>query len=776
MAKVRYFFRHGALLEARLDLGLTQEQLAQSLRIDVRTYRRYESGEVNDGAAGFAVQRAGRRQLLARMGEELGLAAEELLETRTASEPAAPRSQTLPVHALQPARHFLGRDAELQALTRWVGEASAPPNVQAIVAVGGAGKSALVERVLSQLEEASTLPVVVWSFYDDRRVGGLLAAVLRHLGEEVPEAPLDRLERALLAMRRTRQLWVLDGLEVLQSTSRPGGGSRPRGAIEDVHLRRLLTAIAAGDGTTRALLTSRVAPLDLEPWQGAGFDTLALQPLAAAAQHALLRRWGVRGTDAELTRHLERLGGHALSVATFGSYVSSYHDGQLGDPALLDLRDAAADDLLAFRLERLLGAYAEALTTRQRDLLATVSLFPHGVDVDTLLELAAPDAVLWDRLPSGSKETVRTLSRLEALGLVYRNREATSAYSAHPFVAGHFKTLLGETAPRVHDARRAWLQQRLAEQPSAAAVSERQELLEELYTHTVLAGRVADALSLYQVALGGHQRLGLERGDMAAGMRLLRMLFIDGDPHRARPGLAVGEQAAVLYELALYASAIGDPALALTCLQQAQLRVREQPRFETTCHRTMAYVLRLQGRYDEALAALQQALRVGAQEPDHQARNQALRAAVLHDLGRLEDARAAFEAAAALESRPLLRRSLWMAEHLLECGEPAAAERLTRQNREACLDLGWGGHISHCNVVLGHCVADDEPDEAQRLLDDARVWANRSGEVEAQLRCHELALRLARGGEAEVEIRQAGVALAQSAGFGRFVERLSRAS
>jgi hypothetical protein len=50
---------------------LTQDDAAAALGIDVRTYRRYESGAVNAG--GFDVRHATRSRLLARMSDELGL-------------------------------------------------------------------------------------------------------------------------------------------------------------------------------------------------------------------------------------------------------------------------------------------------------------------------------------------------------------------------------------------------------------------------------------------------------------------------------------------------------------------------------------------------------------------------------------------------------------------------------------------------------------------------------------------------------------------------------
>ena len=82
-------FHHALLARARLDLGLTQDEAAAAAGIDVRTYRRYESGEVNDPALGFAVRHPSRRRILQRLAAELGLAEDELLVTAAGMAPAS---------------------------------------------------------------------------------------------------------------------------------------------------------------------------------------------------------------------------------------------------------------------------------------------------------------------------------------------------------------------------------------------------------------------------------------------------------------------------------------------------------------------------------------------------------------------------------------------------------------------------------------------------------------------------------------------------------------
>jgi transcriptional regulator with XRE-family HTH domain len=71
-------FNHQLLARARTENGLSQDEVAQIVRVDPRTYRRYESGEVNEGGA-FNIRNASRRRLVAALCAELGIAEEELV-------------------------------------------------------------------------------------------------------------------------------------------------------------------------------------------------------------------------------------------------------------------------------------------------------------------------------------------------------------------------------------------------------------------------------------------------------------------------------------------------------------------------------------------------------------------------------------------------------------------------------------------------------------------------------------------------------------------------
>ena len=656
---------------------------------------------------------------------------------------------------LPPARAFVGREREIAALQAWAA-ATEPPRVFAVVAMGGAGKSSLVQRAL----ESRDGEPFVWSFYEDPRAESFIkAALARTTGRVAPKATSEALEELLGAVcSETQNLWVLDGFEVMQSEGR----GRPRGSIDDPQLRRLLQVIADRGGGLRVVVTTRVVLADLEPWEGRGVRALQLGPLDAEPQRQLLRDWGVHGTDAQLDRALERFGGHALSVATLASHVTGAYAGDVTLLGALDLEEAAQDERLAHRLARLLDAYAATMTEAQRDLLARVAVFPRGADLGPLLAIAS-DPELRGTMPTTRRDLVRTLSRLEALGLVHRSQEASSRYGVHALVAEHFREQLGNTARAIHGARREALLQRDLDLDGTEA----------LFVHTVLAGHPRDAFDVYERRLGGFSRLGLERGDMVRGARLLRHFLTDDDPGAVDPGLPTWQRLSVLYDQALYATALGDPDFALACLQRCITAANGEPRMHTTGLRTSAYVFRLMGRYDEALDTVQRALEAASDVPGHRVRNLALQAAIHHDRGEADDAARCFEQARALDPLPRFRRALWESEYLVERGDLDRAEAIALENRELCVRRQWAGHVSHCDVVLGLCAVHRDPEAAAARLTGARRWAHESGEVEAQLRCFEVELRLQPNGPARDRVLDRALSLARGARFGRFETRLA---
>ena len=793
------FFHHALLLQARLDLNLTQEQAASAVGVDVRTYRRYESGAVNEGRGGFSVRHPTRRRMLERLAAEFGLSEEDLLIEAlpaAASPPPAPEP-TSPAaspseepanglrphlaHTLQRAHHFVGRGEVLATLSAWATGDRLAERVVVLVALGGTGKTAVAERLVAGLGEGLRPGgTFVWSFYEDPRIEGFLAQALRYFARGQEAAPGERLERLQEALGGgPPHLLVLDGLEVVQST---GGDGRSRGELVDPSLRRLLTALTRGLGGARALVTSRFPLVDLSAWEGSGLRTVALAPLSEDEGVDLLRLWGLRGGGGALRELSASTGGHALSVSMIGSYVGGFLGGDVRRFEEVPLAEAARDDALARRLQAVLSAYARALPEQERDLLARLCVLGRGVDEEALQAIAQAGGERAGSLAGmGWAELRRTLARLERLGLVFTAREGQALYSTHPFLRDYFKSQLGVAPEQLHALERERLAAKLDIHPSRLPEDgARLDAYEALLLHTLRSGHALEAYALYDRSLGGFSHLGLRMGDMSRGARVTATFAPEGDPRRLPESLPERIRYELVYDWGLYTGALGQLDFAVRCYEAAVALAERTGNVAAlvTGLRTLGYTERLRGRLTSARRLLERSLSVAMEHEawGHVARAAALLGLVLHDLGEAAAADKHFDWARTLDGTPVARRALWQAEHDLALGRRELAREGTRRNLAACERLGWAGHVAHCHTVLGLIAVEDDAAAAREHLDQARAWARASNEVEMLLRCHELAARL---GLAEGQLEQArreaeeGLSLATVCGFGLFRSRLA---
>jgi transcriptional regulator with XRE-family HTH domain/tetratricopeptide (TPR) repeat protein len=712
---------NGELLRAtRLDLGLSQEEAARALGIDVRTYRRYESGAVNEGGA-FEVRTAARRKLLRRMCEELGV--ED--EATWLSEPSpAPARRG---HTLLRARHFVGRQEELARLRAFCAQPGG--GLMVVLAVGGAGKTALVERLAAEQDS-----VFVHSFYEDARTEPALEALS---GEGA-------------------RLVVLDGLEAVQSE---GGEGRAFGELEDPALRRALREAASGSGRARVLLTTRLPVTDLAAWPE--LPVLSLPPLSDSESRRLLRAYGLRGDDAALSPLCARAGGHALSVAMYGSYVGTFLGGEPAHAERLVPEQAQADDPVARRLSAVLDAYGSALDERERQLLARLSLFAGPAEIPLLAALSRqpPEAVL------------QALARLERYGLVART---PAGVTAHPFVREHFRALL-DTPREAHARLSEVLEQSLSGRPSAR-VSE-PELLDRyelLLDQTLRAGRPLEAWGIYRRALGGFEHLGLRLGAMTRGARVLSRFAPGGDPAAVDTQLEGEARARLLYDWGLYALALGDLPRVWRCHEAYERALRGvHPEVALSMRavglRTRAYAAWLSGAFDQAREQLQASLALAErlQSASQQVRGLALLAMVEHDAGELDASDRLRAQAHRHEPLPTARRAMWEAEMLLARGRRGEARALLELAMDDCAQRGWAGHVAHGHTLLGLCALPEGVEVARGELERAWGWAMGSQEVEMILRCQELAVRVwAEGGEEGEAERERELGRQRVAGYG----------
>ncbi len=685
---------------------------------------------------------------------------------------AEKRAEIRIVHALQPAPHFHGREELVQGLAAWVSDLTSPDRVWSLVAAGGTGKTAVVEKVVAGMR-AGEANVLVWSFYEQPDADAFLRECNQlFLGEDEGPAGgrLERLERGLRDGRP--HLIVLDGLERVQADA---GGGKVRGELSDHSLKLLLRAMAAGLGRARALVTSRYPLVDLQDWTNRGYRDTSLDDLSPEAAVAVLRGWGVVGDDDALRVAAAQVGYHALSVAVLGSYLHSFADGRIEAVEAFELDAVTGDDPRAAKLARVLAYYAERLPEEERELLARISVFPRGVTIDLLGVLVDAGGEVAGLLLKAKPRLVALLGSLRARGLVfqYQSDEAVT-WTAHPFLRERFRGLLGCPAERVFDvvaqALGAGLEKRPHTKPTDPATLDRYERLIEA---TRLAGREQEAFELYWYGLGAYEHLGWVLGEYERGYRILAAFSATGSPADLGVTMAPLQRSLLATHLSLFAMNLGR-------LEEARAIRRLDDRWKTSLAEPKETSIGLQnssevafdlGRLAEARGLATEAKNEAETASDDTVTKNSLayRASAAHALGDVAAARADFAAATEPEGEALYSLSgAQHARHHLDLGDLDAARALADHGLAKAYRHGWNDEIPWFAALLARIDLAEGRDPTPHL-DAIRAWTSRTGDMEYIIEAHLLAARylLTRGdiqsalGEAET-----GLLHAVACGFG----------
>jgi tetratricopeptide (TPR) repeat protein len=676
-------------------------------------------------------------------------------------------------HALQPAPHFCGRTSILNDLKGWLVSPVTPDRVLSLVAVGGTGKTALVNEAFHQAKFSGQAGVFVWSFYEDSRTDNFLrAAYMYFTGKD--DAPtggiLEHLQMVLAG--DAPHVLILDGLERAQTDE----GMRRRGELEDLQLKRFVKGLAGGLGNARALITSRFPLVDLDDFKGAGHRTILLDDLDRDNALAVLRAWGLKGDDSTLAHIIEPLNiqgtYHALSVAALGSYLGNFN----GPMPQFSLADAKDSDPKASRLYRILEQYAKALTPTERDLLARLSLFPRGVKVEILGWIVQSGGKVAGTLVGLSdQKLLMHLERLKKLGLVFgygKGRELV--YSAHPFMRDFFRDLLAAPPEAVHESVRAHLAPSLEARPREhsrdPAVLDQYELLIE---ETLLAGKVEEASDLYWYGLGSYKHL-MNTGETSRCRRILdRFAPLDGLSGAAAQ-LPQRNRSRIACDFGLCAKSSGDLQRAREAFYHS-LEIDSQASDalnQSVDAINLAEVELWAGNFPLAVESSKRSLMLLSKVVGSWRKipPRSLLAAALAALGEMEEAADQFRNANEIESETLVSLTgIMEAEFKALRGLRQEAILQTENNRQVSVENGWGNDLCRCNALLGRLCQDD-PNRASRYLAEARVYASRSGVVELQLRCFHSACELQRSlGDHTQSISEgeAGILLADTCGFGK---------
>ncbi len=387
------------------------------------------------------------------------------------------------------AQRLFGREQEMAALfAAWDGAGADKTNILVLDAMGGTGKTALINHFVQGLQTGGwrgAEAVFVWSFYSQGTDEGKQASAdlffskalawFGHTGD-VPKSQHDK--GVLLAdlVHAKRTLLVLDGLEPLQyGPSRRAGGQGDAGltgGLRDEGLKALFRQLAA-DNAGLLLVTTRLKVPDLKGTQAPAVITRPLTRLDAHAGVGLLKALGVDGKFEELKALVEDLRGHALALSQIGTFLAKFHDGDIRRrdlvPTLVELGGDAERDpfrvMLAYetqfrrqiaeQVEK--GAKAEdTAASKQLSLLFLMGLFDRPLERKVLDALLAPPAIagLTEGLAGVSRtQWMYAVESLRDLGLLLpKDQDAPDDLDAHPLVREYFGLRLEQERPEAFEA------------------------------------------------------------------------------------------------------------------------------------------------------------------------------------------------------------------------------------------------------------------------------------------------------------------------------------
>ncbi len=527
-------------------------------------------------------------------------------------------------------------------------------HVASIVAWGGAGKSALVNRWLADLGIAGwrgAERVFAWSFYSqgtDRlsSADAFVEAALGWFGVVCPSAasPWDKGVRLAEGVRERRTILVLDGVEPLQA----GPGDEP-GKLKDAAVRALVKELAA-ENAGLCLLTSRIDVADLAAWRGDQVQEHRLDRLSAEAGAELLAARGARGSDGELRAAADEYAGHGLALALLGSYVKEAYGGDVRKRDLIPPLEGKP-------AQRMMATY-EAWFAGKPELaiLFLLGLFDRPAPEDEIAALRAPPVV------KGLTEAIaglaapawnRAVERLRSVGLVEREGpEGAVRLDAHPLVREYFGERLRkeqEEAWREGNRRLyVFLTGKAEERPDTLAG------MEPLYAAVVHGVRAGKSREAYDEVWRKRIRRGNEGfsihklGAFGSEVAVLAAFF-DPPWEQLAPGLTEPAQAIVLGSAGFALRALGRLPEAAQLLEKALERhlAAEDWKEAAIDASNLSELLLVRGALDGALARARESIALADRSRDAFSRmvRTTKVAAVLHAMGCLEDAAAQFEEA-----------------------------------------------------------------------------------------------------------------------------------
>jgi len=609
---------------------------------------------------------------------------------------------------------LLGRERELAFLDGAWGDAGA--NFAQVIAAGGTGKTALVDRWFRRhLGEAT---IFGWSFYSQGTGENRQAASDQFFGEalgffgirvDATASVWARAEALAERLRGERVLLILDGCEPLQDAG---------GDMKDPALKVLLQELAT-QNLGLVVCTTRVRIRDLgdEAPRARSLDLDNLEPEHGAEY---LRHFGVAGTEEELREASEDYGNHALALTLLGSYLADFCQGDVRKrveiPRLL-VEEVRAGG----HARRVMEGYARMFAGKaELEVLRALGYFDRPAE-EAALQLVAPG---W-----GDLKYRAAVKRLREARLILKGKEG-EALDCHPLVREHFAGVMRETAAEEFRAGHGRLYEYYCRQaPERPDTEEEMRPLFWAVYHGCQAGRhqeVAAGVYYGRILRGNEAYLVHQLGAHGTNLSLLGNFF-----ERRWTGpvasLSAAYQAWVTNEAAFALRALGRLGDAADPMRAgAERRVKlEDWKNAARAYGNLSELQLTLGNVKEAMAAARSAVELADQSGDGFERMgiRTTLADALHQSGDVAEAARLFEEAERIQAEdqpeyPSLysRAGYQYCDLLLSQGQTGEvmrraeyalgiAERILRSPLDIGLDhlsLGRAGSATHLDLAVDY--------------------------------------------------------------------------
>lgn len=351
---------------------------------------------------------------------------------------------------------LFGRDKELEMLSEaWKNPKT---NIVSLVAWGGVGKTALVNKWLSVMRDEHHCGaefVYGWSFYSHGAAEGkqvstdfFITSALDFFGDEEPDngTHWEKAERLANLIKKNRTLLILDGLEPLQNP--PG---EEQGRIKDPVIKYLLRELAHHN-TGLCIITTRLEVDDLKEFEGTTLLNKTLEHLSPEAGATLLENFGVQGTSEELKEAVSEFGGHALALTLLGGYLKVVYNGDVRQRDKIEILTKEKKN--GGHARRVMESYEKWFKGKpELNILRIMGLFDSSAEGGAIEALKAEPPI--ESLTSGLTEVsdedwryaLNTLRDLKIFAKVDTNKPDT--LDCHPLIREHFGEKLKERNPTV---------------------------------------------------------------------------------------------------------------------------------------------------------------------------------------------------------------------------------------------------------------------------------------------------------------------------------------